>query len=116
MPSVLSVVADYLPAAAIILLPNIGGTLSSVLTRGESRRQWYRSLTRPSLSPPGWVFGPVWTGIYTCMGVSSYLIYKEGGFAAQSLPLALFGAQLLLNWAWAPIFFRFHRIDLVSYN
>ena len=116
MPSVLSTIADYLPAAAIILLPNVGGTLSSFLTRGEPRWEWYRSLKKPSLNPPNWVFGPVWTGIYACMGVSSYLIYKEGGFAAQSLPLALFGAQLLLNWAWSPIFFKLHRIDLVSFS
>ena len=60
MPSVLSTIADYLPAAAIILLPNVGGTLSSFLTRGEPRWEWYRSLKKPSLNPPNWVFGPVW--------------------------------------------------------
>ncbi len=114
MSSLFSSFVHYLPAASIILLPNVWGTLSSFITRGEPRWEWYRSLKKPSFNPPNWVFGPVWTAIYACMGVSSYLVFKQGGFAAQSVPLALYGAQLLLNWLWSPIFFYFHRIDLVK--
>ena len=114
MSSLLSSFQQYLPAAAIIVLPNAGGMLSSLFTKNEPRGPWYNSLKKPSFNPPNWIFAPVWTTIYACMGVSSYLIYKQGGFEAQSLPLALYGTQLLLNWAWTPIFFYFHRIDLVK--
>ena len=110
MPSVLSTISSYLPAAAIILLPNVGGSLISGLFRTKKDRQWYDNLKRPALSPPKWIFGPVWTALYLCMGASSYMIVKKG---APLLPLSIYGAQLLLNWAWAPIFFHLHRIDWV---
>ncbi len=113
MSSLMTSIQQYLPAAAIILLPNLGGVLGGLLTK-DAIRKWYSKLKRPALAPPNWVFGPVWTTIYACMGVSSYLIFKEGGLAARAFPLSVFGAQILLNWIWSPIFFRWHRIDLVS--
>lgn len=110
----MSTLQEYVPAVGLFLLPYIGGTVfGGLITGGETRGRWFRSLKSPHLKPPDWIFPPVWTAIYACMGVSSYLVYREGGLAAQGLPLALYGSQLLLNWAWSPIFFYFHRIDLV---
>ena len=104
----------YLPAVALTLLPNVGGFASSLVGKSEPRGEWYGSLKKHSFHPPGWVVGPVWTVLYTCVGVSSYLIFRKGGFVAQSVPLTIYGVQLLLNWSWSPIFFHFHRIDLVK--
>ena len=110
MPAVLSV----LKAAFAISLPAVAGNLSGSISFNGDRRNWYKSLKKPSYNPPNWVFAPVWTTIYLCMGTSSYLIYRKGGFEAQFAPLALYGVQVLLNVAWSPIFFYFHRIDFVS--
>ena len=67
----------------------------------------YKTLRKPSWTPPDWLFGPVWTALYTAMGYASYIVYKNGGGA---LPLSLYGVQLLMNLAWSPLFFRSHEI------
>jgi translocator protein len=70
--------------------------------------EWYAALKKPSWNPPAWIFGPVWTTLYTMMAVAAWLVWKRGGFAAQRRPLALFLAQLVLNATWTPLFFRLH--------
>lgn len=74
--------------------------------------EWYASLNKPSWSPPGWIFGPVWTALYTMMAVAAWLVWKRGGFAAQRRPLSLFLVQLALNAAWTPLFFGLQRPGL----
>lgn len=71
--------------------------------------EWYASLKKPSWNPPGWIFGPVWTALYTMMAVAAWLVWKRGGFSAQRRALALFLAQLALNAVWTPLFFGLHR-------
>jgi tryptophan-rich sensory protein len=66
---------------------------------------WYSALVKPSWSPPGWLFGPVWTLLYVLMGVAAWLVWREGGWARQRRPLTLYVVQLVLNAAWTPIFF-----------
>lgn len=77
----------------------------SVFMPGE----WYATLQKPSWNPPGWVFGPVWSALYTMMAVAAWRVWQRGGFVAQRKPLALFLGQLLLNAAWTPLFFGLHR-------
>lgn len=71
-------------------------------------RDFYAQLTRPSWAPPGSVFGPVWSVLYTMMGVAAWLVWKEGGFKAASGPLTLFLVQLVANALWSWLFFSWH--------
>lgn len=66
---------------------------------------WYASLKKPSWNPPGWIFGPVWSALYTMMGVAAWMVWKRGCFAAQRWPLTAFLFQLALNALWSPLFF-----------
>lgn len=70
---------------------------------------WYASLNKPSFNPPGWVFGPVWTVLYAMMGVSAWLVWRQGNGVR---PLAPWLLQLSLNAAWTPVFFGLHRMDI----
>ena len=67
--------------------------------------EWYAGLQKPSWNPPNWIFGPVWTALYTTMAIAAWLVWKRGGFASQRVALSLFLAQLLLNALWSPLFF-----------
>jgi tryptophan-rich sensory protein len=65
---------------------------------------WYAGLSKPSWTPPNWLFGPVWTALYIMMAVAAWLVWRRTGLT--SAPMALFLVQLLLNMAWSGIFFR----------
>jgi translocator protein len=80
---------------------------------------WYAQLDKPSWNPPGWIFGPVWTALYTMMAIAAWLVWRRGGFAGAPVALALFGAQLVLNAMWSWLFFGLHRpalalVDIVA--
>jgi translocator protein len=71
--------------------------------------EWYRQLQKPSWNPPGYLFGPVWTLLYTLMAVAAWLVWKRAGFAGAKLALWLFIGQLVLNGMWTWIFFGLHK-------
>lgn len=67
--------------------------------------EWYAGLEKPSWNPPNWIFGPVWTLLYTFMAIAAWLVWRDHGIAGAAIPLVLFVAQLVLNAAWSWIFF-----------
>ena len=73
-------------------------------------KTWYPSLRKPWWTPPNWAFPVAWTALYVAMGAASWLVWRDGGVAEHPLPLALYAAQLALNWAWSPLFFSAHRL------
>ena len=77
-----------------------------------STGDWYARLNKPAWNPPGWIFGPVWTLLYIMMGVSAWMVWREGGWKTQSRPLGLFLLQWLFNVLWTPLFFGAHRVGL----
>jgi tryptophan-rich sensory protein len=74
--------------------------------------EWYASLAKPSFTPPGWIFGPVWTALYASIGVAGLLAWNAAPAGARLVPFTVFGAQLVLNAAWSWLFFGLHRPDL----
>ena len=81
--------------------------VGSALTM-PSINTWYAALNKPSWNPPSWVFGPVWSALYLSMAVAAWMVWRERGFSAAVIPLALFALQLGLNCAWSGLFFSLH--------
>ena len=73
---------------------------------------WFNSLAKPSFSPPSWVFSPVWTVLYTLMGISLFLILKADNSKNKTLGIVFFTIQLVLNGLWSIVFFGLHQILL----
>jgi tryptophan-rich sensory protein len=70
---------------------------------------WYAALHKPFFNPPNWIFGPVWTILYTLMAVSLYLIFRAS-HPDRSKAMALFFLQLALNAIWSFLFFQYHLL------
>lgn len=72
---------------------------------------WYAALTKPSLSPPAWVFGVVWTILYFLIGISLYLFWKtDVDFEQKKLGYTFFVIQLILNACFTPVFFAYKSL------
>ena len=71
--------------------------------------EFYAALARPSWAPPAWLFGPVWTALYTLMAIAVWLVWRARGFAGARPALVLFVAQLAANALWSWLFFGWHR-------
>lgn len=70
---------------------------------------WYAPLHKPHWTPPGWVFGPVWTLLYPAMAIAGWRAWREQRGRAGGL---LYLVQLALNAAWPWLFFSARRLDL----
>jgi len=107
-----------LTIGAGILLVNLVGAVPAVLSGPGS--PWFQSLAKPSIYPPPWLFGVVWTLLFTLIGVALALVWladgratdadgsasaDRDGWTARRVALAAFAGQMALNVAWTPAFF-----------
>lgn len=90
------------------LIPWLAVTYAAAAVGGAASVQagaFYGELARPGWAPPGWLFGPVWSLLYTLMGAAAWLVWRERGFRAARMPLTLYIVQLAANALWTWIFF-----------
>lgn len=82
------------------------GYLSGTATQ-SSVTTWFPTLIKPSFNPPGWLFAPVWSLLYTMMGIAAGLVWSRIDFEREAVRKALifFVIQLALNALWSILFF-----------
>ena len=71
-------------------------------------RSFYTQLNQPGWAPPSWIFGPVWTVLYTLMGIAAWSVWRSSGFRSNSQALTLFLLQLFFNALWSWLFFAWY--------
>jgi translocator protein len=103
--------SDIVKLIVSLVLPLGIGAISGIFTT-DAIPGWYETLTKPSFNPPNWVFAPVWTTLYFLMGISLFLIWKQGASKERNRAIIVFMVQLILNFCWSFLFFYFHRIGL----
>ena len=85
--------------ALAVAVPVGAGMLVGAVTGGKIKKH-----PRPVWAPPAAVFAPVWTLLYTMMGVASYLALRRSSGPARAATAVLYVVQLALNLAWTPVF------------
>lgn len=88
-----------------IVVSQLAGIIGSLFT-APAIGGWYTTLAKPTLNPPAWVFGPVWTTLFVLMGTAAFLVWKRGLDRRDvRIALGVFIGQLVLNTLWSIIFF-----------
>lgn len=96
---------------AIVLL----GSLSGLVSNSGYDNRWFAALDLPAITPPGWVFGVVWTLLYICLGLSLAMVLHARGAKGRGFALLLFFVQLAANLVWSPLFFGAHQVTTAFY-
>lgn len=94
----------YLGLAGFLVL-TLGVGFAGRLATSSSVDTWYPTLAKPPLTPPDWIFGPVWTTLYILMAIAAWRIWLTLPGPGRRISLAVFVLQLVLNLAWSVVFF-----------
>jgi tryptophan-rich sensory protein len=97
-----------LGALLAIAICELVGSIGSIFTI-PAIGGWYAGLAKPSLNPPNWIFGPVWTTLFALMGIAAFMVWNKRKNKAAKTALMIFALQLVLNVLWSVLFFGAHR-------
>ena len=90
------------------------GILSGLLSR-QGMEYFSLAVTKPPLSPPGWLFPLAWTVLYALMGFSAARVARSASGRDRSRGLNLYVVQLIVNFFWSPIFFNARAYGLAFF-
>lgn len=105
---------SFIPLVLFVLVTQMAGIVGGLFT-APAIESWYAGLIKPTLSPPNWIFAPVWTLLYLLMGVAAYLVWKENT-KEKNDALFLFFTQLVLNSLWSILFFALKNPGLALFE
>ncbi|MDR1694466.1 MAG: tryptophan-rich sensory protein [Lactobacillaceae bacterium] len=91
------------------------GSLSGFITDEAVLSGWYNQLNKPLITPPNWIFTPMWFAIYVLMGFSIAIIY-DTNTQYTNPALVFFGFSFIFNILWTVIFFVIQSLDIAFIN
>ena len=74
------------------------------------KEPWYSLITKPSFSPPDWIFAPVWTTLYLMMTIAIWFFWHSKNKDINTIYIYLI--HLIFNTTWSVVFFVFHNMLL----
>ena len=85
-------------ALFIVVVVAVGAVIGTQSIPGA----WYEGLNKPPFNPPNWIFGPVWFTLYVMIAVAGWRTFMRD---RTGTPMKIWYGQMVLNWAWSPIWF-----------
>ena len=96
---------DLLKLILCIIICEGLGSSGSIFT-SMSVSTWYSTLVKPWFAPPGGVIAVIWTVLFMLMGISLFLVWREGlDRPGVKAAIYIFAAQFVVNIAWSAAFF-----------
>lgn len=93
----------YILSVLIALAVGGAGALAT-----HSGMEVFEQVSKPPLSPPGWLFPIVWTVLYTLMGISAAMVYtSDAPESEKHTAIQTYALNLVLNFGWTVLFFGF---------
>lgn len=91
----------WILAKNIVIPIALGGLVGLIISQFMD----YNTLQKPPLSPPGFIFGIVWSILYLLMGIAYGILVYKGKSDAEVSKIYL--TQLIVNLIWPILFFVF---------
>ena len=95
--------SDWLSLLPFIFAVIVVALSGAVFMPGD----WYRSLDKPSWTPPDWLFGPAWAVLYLLIAIAGWLVWKSAGLGPA---LTAWILNLVFNGAWSVLMFGRRQI------
>lgn len=73
-----------------------------------SSTDMYATMIKPGWSPPGWLFGPVWSVLYCLMAVAVWQVWK---LVSMRGAVTVYLIHLIFQALWSWLFFGLGRAD-----
>lgn len=88
-----------------IIICQMAGVIGSAFT-SVSVAEWYPTLIKSPFTPSGSTIGLIWSILFTLMGISLFLVWREASVdPGARTALYFFAAQLMVNISWSAAFF-----------
>ena len=98
----------------IFLLITYSASFIGGISTISSKEPWYSNLNKSFLTPPDWVFAPIWTTLYLFMTIAIWLAWNKN---RKNLNIVLiYFIHLLFNTTWSITFFGLQNIFLALVN
>ena len=95
---------------AVTYLASFIGSVSTL----SSKEPWYSTLNKSFLTPPDWIFAPVWTTLYLFMAIAIWHAWHKN---KKNFNLVfIYIIHLFFNTTWSIVFFVYHSISVALIN
>ena len=84
--------------------------IASVLCSQTGSTYWYESYVMKSWNISFYAFGAIWVVLYFLVGISIWFVWTSTtNFIMKKQVLQIYITQLILNFLWFLLFFKFHN-------
>ena len=100
---------DYISLIPFVVAVFGAATTGAFFMPGE----WYKSLNKPTWTPPDWLFAPAWTVLYLMIAVAGWLVWLSQGWGGA---LLVWIANIIFNAAWSWLMFGRRKIGFALFD